>query len=577
MKCSVLKFIGVWLLAMSFIAPGYGQNSNPFSSEPEFLPVEQAFEAELRQGDVLTVSFNIQPGYYLYKHQFKVEPASALQQPINFPPAEAHVDEFFGETQIFRDYVEFEVHLKPDLRAQSVTLQYQGCADAGLCYPPTKLDLSEQQSQPKTNPGPATPNSDNKGDELFNLQQQPMAWSLFLFFILGIGLAFTPCVFPMYPILSSIVIGDKPRTFKNALWLSFIYVQGMAITYSLLGLLVALAGMQYQAYFQHPAVLIVLSAAFAVFALSMLGLYNIQLPGSWQTKLQAVSGKQRGGSILGVFFIGVISGLVASPCTTAPLSGALLYIAQSGDVVSGAAILYALSLGMGIPLIIFGVSGGKLLPKAGAWMNVVKHSFGWLLLAVVVVLLERLLATQQSFWLWVIYFIALTTFMGQHLMTFKKWYARALLFILLTAGSTVGMYWQVDKLQKAEQVHGLFYAVANSTELQQQLDQAQQAGEWVMLDLYADWCVACKEFEQYTFADEKVRRQLSAMRLLQADVTSNDKADQKLLNQFQVLGLPTVMFFSPGGEELREWRITGFKGADEFVRHLEQMKSAASP
>ncbi|MGM0480379.1 MAG: protein-disulfide reductase DsbD [Pseudomonadota bacterium] len=575
MKWSVLKFACLWLFIFTFASPSFAQSNNPFSSQPEFLPVEKAFEAEVRQGDDLTVSFNIQPGYYLYKHQFKIEPANALQQPINFPTAEPHVDEFFGETQVFRHYVEFTVNLKSHIDAPSVTLQYQGCADAGLCYPPTELTLVESPLSEKSEAPPVT--SNNSGiDDLFNLQQQSLVWSLLVFFVLGIGLAFTPCVFPMYPILSSVVIGDKPRTVKNAFWLSFIYVQGMAITYSLLGLLVALAGMQYQAYFQHPAVLIVLSIAFALFAFSMLGLYNIQLPGAWQTKLQAISGQQQGGSTAGVFVIGMISGLVASPCTTAPLSGALLYIAQSGDIVSGAAILYALSLGMGIPLIIFGVSGGKLLPKAGAWMTVVKHSFGWLLLAVVVVLLERLLATQQSFWLWVAYFMTLSIFMGQHLLSFRQWYGRALLFALLTAGSVGGIYWQVDKLQKAEQVHDLFYPVANLTEIKQQLEQARQAGQWVMLDLYADWCVACKEFEQYTFANPEVRSQLSSMRLLQADVTNNDRHAQKVLRNYQVLGLPTVMFFSPDGAELRDWRITGFKGADEFLHHLEQMKAAAS-
>ena len=577
MKQSVVSLISVLLLLtisnLTLAQSNFAQANNPFNSEAEFLPVEQAFSPEVRGEQTLTVSFNIQPGYYLYKHQFNVSPADALAQPINFPASEAHVDEFFGETQIFRDYLEFDVQLNPDYQGQPVQIQYQGCADAGLCYPPTWIELNAGNGQQSANSAsaPATMTSPSTG--LLGLEQQTMLVSLALFFALGIGLAFTPCVFPMYPILSSVVIGDKPRTFKNALWLSFIYVQGMAITYSLLGLVVALAGMQYQAYFQHPAVLIVLSVAFALFALSMLGLYTLQLPASWQNKLQTISGQQKGGSITGVFIIGMISGLVASPCTTAPLSGALLYIAQSGDIAAGAAILYALSLGMGVPLIIFGVSGGKLLPKAGAWMQVIKHGFGWLLLAVVVVLVERLLATQQAFWLWISYFAAMAVFMGQHLLTLSRWLARGLLFIVLVGSIVAGTYWQIDKLERAEQAHQLFTQVETLAQIDQQVAAASQAGQWVMVDLYADWCVACKEFEQYTFAEATVQAELATMQLLQADVTANDAIDQAVLEQYQVLGLPTVLFFNPQGEEMTQWRVTGFKDAEAFVQHLQAMKA----
>ena len=583
MKYRVVRFFScLLLLAVSSVAlaqSGFSQSNNPFSSEPEFLPVEQAFTPEVRKDDEgITVSFNIEPGYYLYKHQFKVTPAEALKQPINFPASETHVDEFFGETQIFRGYLEFGVKLDATMAEQGVELQYQGCADAGLCYPPTRINLASE-TQPAT--AAATPseqtnvspdNGSNSG--LFGLETQTLGVSLLLFFILGIGLAFTPCVFPMYPILSSVVIGDKPRTFKNALWLSFVYVQGMAITYSLLGLVVALAGMQYQAYFQHPVVLIVLSIAFGLFALSMLGLFTLQLPSSLQSKLQAISGQQKGGRVGGVFTIGVISGLVASPCTTAPLTGALLYIAQSGDVVSGAAILYALSLGMGVPLIIFGVSGGKLLPKVGAWMDMIKHAFGWLLLAVVVVLLERLLSTEQTFWLWLTYFASLAVFMGQHLKTLGHTTAKIILFVLLVAGIVFGSQWQYDKRERAQQAHALFTQVATLAELEDKVATAAQQQQWVMVDLYADWCVACKEFEQYTFADERVRAELESMLLLQADVTANNGSDQQLLSEYRVLGLPTVMFFSPDGEEVTDWRITGFKDADAFISHVKRMKSA---
>lgn len=567
-----------WMLSATSFAT-FAQTTNPFSNDDEFLPVAEAFNPEIKQRNgQWFASFTIEPGYYLYQHQFAIYPADAQPQAFSFPPAEPHHDEFFGETQIYRQYVELQLPIDSDYPASEIELQYQGCADAGLCYPPTRIKLT--QASPSRSSEPAVGQAalsdvapDSEADS-WQLAEQSLLVSLGVFFLLGIGLAFTPCVFPMYPILSSVVIGDKPKTLKNTLWLSFIYVQGMAITYSLLGLVVALAGMQYQAYFQHPAVLIVLSVAFAAFALSMLGAYTLQLPARWQSKLQTLSGQQQGGNTLGVFVIGVISGLVASPCTTAPLSGALLYIAQSGDVISGAAILYALSLGMGVPLIIFAVSGGKLLPKAGAWMNLVKHAFGWLLLAVVVFLLERLLSTSQAMWLWILYFVALATHMAHHLGLLRSRLAQILLYLVLVAGTVTGIHWQLQKQQLAEQAHALFEPVTNLEQIQAKVAAATQQQQWVMIDLYADWCVACKEFEQYTFSDAKVQAALADMTRLQADVTATNRTNQAILDHYQVLGLPTVLFINPEGQEVTAWRVTGFKDADSFRQHVKQMKSA---
>lgn len=392
--------------------------------------------------------------------------------------------------------------------------------------------------------------------------------TLLLFFALGIGLAFTPCVFPMYPILSGVVLGNRQRTWRNTLWLSFIYVQGMAITYSLLGLVVALAGMQYQAYFQHPAVLIVLAALFTAFAFSMFGAFTLQLPISWQSRLQQFSGQQKGGSPLGVFVIGAVSGLVASPCTTAPLSGALLFIAQSGDIVNGVAILYALSLGMGVPLILFGLSGGKLLPKAGAWMTVVKQTFGWLLLAVTLFLIERLLPTHISMWLWVFYFVIAAGALIAAISRITSAKSTVVSLIVLSSLATIGVYWQVNKAQLEQQSHGLFKQVSTLEDIQREITQSD---EWVMLDLYADWCVACKEFEQYTFSDANVQKHFEGMHLIQADVTANNQQDIAILNHYKVLGLPTILFFSPSGEEQKTYRVTGFKNAEDFKKHLENM------
>lgn len=559
----------LFTVALTLVAPvAHGVQSNPFQQQNEFLPVDQAFDFDSEiDGDKITVSWVIAPEYYLYQHRFKVVPSNAAAQAPELPEGESHTDEFFGESVVYRNYVEWSFTLDPSFSGDSITILYQGCADAGLCYPPT-----EKQIKLPTNGDSSdiSAPAENAGSSLFGIEDQHLIITLLLFFALGIGLAFTPCVFPMYPILSGVVLGNRERTWKNTLWLSFIYVQGMAITYSLLGLVVASAGMQYQAYFQHPVVLLVLAALFALFALSMLGAYTLQLPISWQSKLQNLSGQQSGGNVVGVFVIGAISGLVASPCTTAPLSGALLFIAQSGDIINGAAILYALSLGMGVPLILFGLSGGKLLPKAGAWMVVVKQFFGWLLLAVSLFLVERLLPTSISMWLWIFYFILAAVSLAVAISQSMRTATKVTAIILLAAMATAGSYWQVNKAQLEQQSHGLFTQVSSINEIQQQVENSDG---WVMLDLYADWCVACKEFEQYTFSDTGVQAQFEQFTLIQADVTRNNAQDVEILSRYQVLGLPTILFFDPEGKERAEYRVTGYMNAEDFEKHLEKIVS----
>ncbi|MBR37613.1 MAG: protein-disulfide reductase DsbD [Idiomarina sp.] len=563
--CSTILFALIsWNL---LTANAVAQSSNIFDQQPEFLTVDQAFNVQVLSEKPLTIGIEIQPGYYLYQHAFKLTPASALTRPIDYPPAESHVDEFFGESQVYRNYVELTYSLNAGVN--EVTFHYQGCADAGLCYPPETRTIGVQSDTNEPIKAASNPTENNQ------VEQVDLA-TLGLFFLLGIGLAFTPCVFPMYPIISATVVGDKPKTLKNLVFLAFIYVQGMAITYSLLGLIVASMGMQFQAYFQHPAIIATLAIAFAIFAMSMLDIINLQLPSGWQSRLDQISRNQSGGRIAGVFSIGVISGLVASPCTTAPLSGALLFVAQTGEWLSGAILLYALSLGMGLPLIVFAASGGRLLPKAGAWMNIIKHLLGWLLLAAVVFLLERLFNDTVSFFLWLTYFVDLAVYMGRHINDLKHPLSRTLLYLLVTTTAVAGSYWQVDKYYSVKQTHGFFTQVETPAALEQQLNNARQSQQWVMVDLYADWCVACKEFEQYTFSRRSVQSALSEFKKLQIDVTANTAEHKQLLSDYQVLGLPTLLFFSPNGEELKQWRVTGFLDEDAFNEHLQKMKDTAN-
>lgn len=373
------------------------------SAQPKFLKVDEAFVLESeQQGNRLLLRLRITDDYYLYRHSFRFKGENlAFEEPV-LPAGTEHEDDFFGKTQVYYREVQIPVTLTEAGQQASLKISYQGCTD-GLCYPPTdKLisiqPLTAQQSEQPDQPTPASSQQDQLAAALGS---QGFWLSVAAFFALGLGLAFTPCVFPMYPILTGIIAGAGHRlSTRRAFLLSFVYVQGMAVTYTLLGLVVASAGLKFQAALQHPYVLIGLSVMFVLLALSMFGLYTLQLPSSLQTRLSGLSNRQQGGSVLGVGIMGMISGLVCSPCTTAPLSGALIYVAQSGDLWLGGAALYALSLGMGLPLLLLGTSGGKLLPKAGAWMDVIKQLFGFALLAVPILLLSRLWSDQVTTLAW---------------------------------------------------------------------------------------------------------------------------------------------------------------------------------
>jgi thiol:disulfide interchange protein DsbD len=384
----------------------------------------------------------------------------------------------------------------------------------------------------------------------------------------------------MYPILTGIIVGqgDKLSTAK-AFRLSFVYVQGMAITYTLLGIVVALAGAQFQAMFQHPAVLISLSILFIFLAFSMFGKFNLALPSSWQNKLNNISNKQKGGSYFGVLIMGAISGLVASPCTTAPLTGALLYISQSGDIVLGASALYALSLGMGLPLLILGSSGGKLLPKAGNWMSVIKNIFGLLLLAVPIFLLERFIPVLVSEILWIMLLLASAGYfytINQKSST-NFWFGlrHIVIFLMFFYGAQSAyllIHPQATNHAAVQQEHDVFIKAKSVSELNEVVKSANAQGKTVMVDLYADWCIACKEFEKYTFPKENVKQALANSVLVQMDLTNMaSKENKEIMSHFNVFGLPSILFFDLQGKELSQQRVTGFMGADEFSNHINRI------
>ncbi|HBY1516946.1 TPA: protein-disulfide reductase DsbD [Klebsiella aerogenes] len=540
-----------------------------------FVPADRAFAFDFQQNQHdLNLSWHIKDGYYLYRKQVTLTTKDAAIVEPSLPPGEWHEDEFYGKSEIYRQRLMLPITLTQAGKAATLTVTYQGCADAGFCYPPeTKVvplspvlaDSVKAQAAKPSAPATLPASGSQTGAEPASLPFSAL-WAL----LIGIGIAFTPCVLPMYPLISGIVLGGKQRlSTARALLLAFIYVQGMAVTYTALGLVVAAAGLQFQAELQHPYVLIGLSVVFIALALSMFGLFTLQLPSSLQTRLTLMSNKRQGGSPGGVFAMGAIAGLICSPCTTAPLSAILLYIAQSGNLWLGGGTLYLYALGMGLPLILVTVFGNRLLPKSGPWMAHVKTAFGFVILALPVFLLERVIGEAWGLRLWSLLGVAFFSWAFITSLGATRPWLRLVQIAMLGAALVSArplQDWAFGAPAVQQQAHLEFTRVSTVDKLNQALAQAK--GKPVMLDLYADWCVACKEFEKYTFSAPEVRQALKETVLLQVDVTKNSAQDAALLKHLQVLGLPTILFFNAQGEEQPAQRVTGFMDAAAFSAHL---------
>ena len=544
------------------------------TDQPRFVPANQAFNFDFSQkGSSLTLNWQIRDGYYLYRQKIDILPENATLAAFIMPQGLAHHDEFFGDAEIYKNHLSLVIPVRQATAHGKVRVTYQGCAAAGFCYPPEtrEVPLDQVVAFTTVNPNPAPPVSAQPSPQVIPLPFSPL-WAL----IIGIGIAFTPCVLPMYPLISSIILGrQRPHSLKRIFLLAMLYVQGMALTYTLLGVVVAVAGLQFQAALQSPWVLIGLSVMFIALAMSMFGLFSLQLPSSLQTRLALMSNEQQGGSLIGVLVMGALAGLICSPCTTAPLSAILLYIAQSGNPWAGAGTLYLYALGMGIPLIAVTLFGNRLLPRSGPWMHYVKEGFGFVILALPVFLLERVIGDTWGLRLWSLLGIA---FFGWALLLSLKsshGLLRILQLALLAATLIVSrplQDWAFATVPPTQvSSHGLnFQKIRNIDELDTALQQAQ--GKRVMLDLYADWCVACKEFEKYTFTTPQVQAELADTLLIQADVTQNSPEQAALLKRLNVLGLPTILFFGSEGKELPQTRVTGFMDSAEFTAHLHNIR-----
>lgn len=586
------------------------------SGEP--LEPEQAFQlGSTMDGGTARLHWTIAPHHYLYRDKIAVkvvEPAGATGQPA-IPQGEEKNDPYLGQVRIFHDALDVAVPLQGVADGQKIKLNvtFQGCAEAGICYPPMEqvVELTAGKAGQPVTVATAPAETLSEQDAIAAKLQSGNTWvAIGLFFLAGLGLALTPCVFPMIPILSGIIAGQGEQlSTRRAFMLSLIYVLAMAVTYTIAGVLAGMFGSNLQAAFQNPWILGSFALVFVALALSMFGFFELQLPSSLQSRLSDLSNRQKSGSYAGVVIMGLLSALIVGPCVAPPLAGALIYIGQTGDAVLGGAALFALSMGMGLPLIAVGTLGGKVLPRAGAWMDTVKAVFGVLMLGVAIWLVARVLPDAVTLFLWAVLLIGSGIYLGAleplshptyqtyhatreltgHMEPVGKeklgwkrlWKTLGMILLawglLMLVGVATGGGTPLQPLKglaagggtaQADAPAGLvFQRVADEAALDRALANAKAAGKPVMLDFYADWCVSCKELEHNTFPDAAVRQAVASAVLLQADVTANSAADKALLKRFGLIGPPAILFYGKDGEERRASRLVGYKPAAEFASH----------
>jgi len=606
------------LLLFTFSLPLYAANSlnllDGLGGQDDILDPDQAFQISTEPSSgKFTAKWVIAEGHYLYRDKIHItldkdtiDSGEVKPLPLTTPEGEAKDDPVFNKTlHVFHHFAEATLPYSYTGNAgKDVTfkVKYQGCSEiSGICYPPqTKkftINISPISSAhaAQATQIPASPSSEthvSQQDEMSQaLQSGNILLTLLIFFGAGLLLAFTPCVFPMIPILSGIIVGQGENiTTRKAFWLSLVYVLAMAATYTIVGILVGLSGENIQAWFQNPWIIGSFAAIFVALSFSMFGFYELQMPASIQSKLTVASNSQEGGTIIGVAIMGFLSALIVGPCVTAPLVGALIYIAETGDALLGGLALFSLSMGMGAPLLLIGASAGKILPKAGAWMDAVKAVFGVLLLGLAIWLLERVAPVAATMTLWSILMIVSAIYLGA-LSTLsegssgwkKLWKGAGIVLlvygIIIMIGITAGNRNILQPLKgiavggqssAQPETHLNFIQIKGVDGLNAELAKAKATNKTVMLDFYADWCTSCKEMEAFTFTDASVQKALENVVLLQADVTPNDDKDTELYKHFGIIGPPSIMFFGTDGIERKNYRVVGYMEAEPFSQQIKQ-------
>ena len=559
----------------------------------DLLEPEEAFRFVVRSTgpSAVQIEYTIADGYYLYRDKFKfaVQTAGVTLASAQFPAGEVREDKFFGRSETYRRQLRIALPVQSAGQEFKLTVTSQGCADIGVCYPPQDheavIRLAAASVPPAlTATAPARPASE---EEYFSgLMRSGGAWATILaFFGAGLLLAFTPCVLPMVPILSGIIVGEGQITRPRAFALSLAYVLGMAVTYTAIGIAAALSGTLLSSSLQNAWVLGGFAIVLAALSLSMFGLYELRLPSFMITPLSTAQGGLRGGKIASVALMGTLSAAIVSPCVAAPLAGALLYIGQTGDTVLGGAALFSMAAGMGAPLLLIGISGAAFLPKSGPWMNAVKYFFGVLLLAMAIFMVSPVLPSAAHLALWSALLIGVAVFLGALDSLSPEAppiarLAKTLGILALIAGVAQGygaLSGATDPLQPIVSVKAnrdaptqtvRFEELRTLAELDSRIESARTP---VMLDFSAAWCVACKEMDRFTFSDPRVQARLAGIRLLRADVTHNTADDKAMLKRFRLFGPPGIIFFDNEGRELTEARVIGYQPADKFLTTLDRI------
>lgn len=580
-------------LASLFDRPATTTLGAALNNSRDFLPVAEAFVPSLvgRTDTAVRLRFVNAEGYYLYRHRFSVksDPAGIALGELQLPAGKHKQDEYFGDVEVYYGVLDLEVPLPPgNDQAFTLLLTYQGCADKGLCYPPETARLPIPAAAGSI---PTTTDATPEGTPGSSTAPTALSWhELLLFFVAGIGLTFTPCVLPMLPILSGVVLRGQIGGLRG-FSLSLTYVIAMAASFAVLGALMGLFGaeLNLQARLQSPWVLIPFAAFFAAFALAMFGLYELRLPHFLSAPLDRLAGNTRGGSLWGAALLGVLSSLLVSPCVSAPLAGALLYISASGDAFGGGLKLFLLGLGMGTPLVLFATGGGTLLPKSGAWMVTVRNAFGVLLLAVALWLLERVLPASLSLALWGVLAAGVALWLGALEFTLKTHRQKlaqllGLMLLVYAIATWVGaLRGETDPLRplgrlgqnatnspaaKAEH----WQTITTPAELSIALAAAKAAKQPLLLDWYADWCISCKVIEREVLSAPEVTAQLTGYRLIRFDMTASTAEQRALLDGYQLFGPPAILFFAPGGDEWADLRVVGEIDLPAFSRRLQAAK-----
>ncbi|MBA1187258.1 protein-disulfide reductase DsbD [Stutzerimonas nitrititolerans] len=552
------------------------------NNSADFLPVREAFRLSLVEStpEQITLRFVAAEGYYLYRHrfQFKTGDAEVALGEARMPAGQQKTDDYFGEVEVYYGVLDIELPVQnPKHRPFTLQVGYQGCADKGLCYPP------ETESFSIAGDG-AAPDSAATSDN----NDRSLSWrAMALFFLAGLGLTFTPCVLPMLPILSGVVLRGQTGGMRSFL-LSLAYVLPMATGFAVLGALMGVFGaeLNLQARLQSPWVLVPFALFFVLFALAMFGLFELRLPQVLSSRLDRLAGNAKGGSFLGAAVLGTVSSLLVSPCVSAPLAGALLYISASGDALGGGLKLFALGLGMGTPLVLFATGGGALLPRSGPWMVTVRNTFGVLLLAVAVWMLERVLPGPAALALWGLLAAGAALFLGTlelNSKTPRQKLAQLLGLALLVyalavwVGALQGGSDPLRPLPRAtlSATGGSvemerWQTISTPTELEAQLAAAAAANQPLLLDWYADWCISCKVIEREVFENPQIAPRLADYRLIRFDITDSNREQRALLDRYKLFGPPAVLFFDRTGKELAQVRVVGEIDAKLFGTHLDR-------